>query len=195
MNRQISQALGWAIGVLVIFPFIIYGVNILFKSKENNGKKYVKKYLESCDQVSTKFPNYSDYKLSYDHYTTSLLSPSETIYKIKFFDSIIKKNCQITFFNYPDFEASKFTTVLHDKKIIIYLNKDDLNNSIYGTKENPIPVFRVREDLPDSVSRNRGPEDGWNVDITDNQFKYNVEQYLTYIMPKEEFKKRFGRGK
>jgi hypothetical protein len=45
------------------------------------------------------------------------------------------------------------------------------------TKANPIPVFRVVEDLPDSISRNRGSEDGWNVDITENQFKYNVEQY------------------
>ncbi|GGI29513.1 hypothetical protein [Pedobacter mendelii] len=91
MNKQISQALGWAIGVLVVFPLIIYGVNVLFRSKENDGKKYVKKYLESCNSVSTKFPNYSNYKLSYDQYTTSLLSPSETIYKIKFFDSTIKK--------------------------------------------------------------------------------------------------------
>jgi len=49
----------------------------------------------------------------------------------------------------------------------------------------------VVEDLPDSISRNRGSEDGWNVDITENQFKYNVEQYLTYIMTKEEFKERF----
>jgi len=68
------------------------------------------------------------------------------------------------------------------------------NCDTYGTKANPIPVFRVVEDLPDSISRNRGSEDGWNVDITENQFKYNVEQYLNYIMPKDEFKKRFEKA-
>ena len=74
--------------------------------------------------------------------------------------------------------------------------KQCLNNcDTYGTKVNPIPVSRVREDLPDSVSKIRGSEDGWNVDITKNQFKYNVEQYLTYIMPKEEYKERFEKGK
>lgn len=46
-------------------------------------------------------------------------------------------------------------------------------------------------DLPDSISKTRGPDDGWNVDIAENQFKYNVKQYLTYIMPKEEFQERF----
>lgn len=84
-----------------------------------------------------------------------------------------------------------FSDALDNKKIIISINKDDLKNLKYGIKANPVPVFRVVEDLPDSISRNRGSEDGWNVDITDKQFKYNVEQYLTYIMPKEEFQKRF----
>ena len=26
---------------------------------------------------------------------------------------------------------------------------------------------------------------------TEEEYRYNVEQYLTYVMPKEEFKKRF----
>jgi len=191
MNKQISQAIGWALGILVVFPLIIYGVNILFKSKANEAKEHIDEYLEEFVPISTSFPKYKDLKLSYSQYSTSLTSPAGSIYKISFFDSILNKHCQIMFFNYPDFEASKFTTVLHNKKIIISINKDDLKNPHYGTKENPIPVFKVRENLPDSVSKNRGYEDGWNVDITDKQFRYNVEQYLTYIMPKDEFKKRF----
>ncbi|MGQ7857393.1 hypothetical protein ACUN24_24420 [Pedobacter sp. WC2501] len=194
MNKQILQAIGWAVGVLVIFPLIIYGVNILFKSKANEAKEYIDEYLEGFVPISTSFPKYKDLKLSYSQYSASLTSPAGSIYKISFFDSILNKHCQIMFFNYPDFEASKFTTVLHNKKIIISINKDDLKNLKYGTKANPIPIFRVVEDLPDSISRNRGSEDGWNVDITENQFKYNVEQYLTYIMPKDEFKKRFEKA-
>ena len=80
---------------------------------------------------------------------------------------------------------------MRGKKIIITVNKDELNSNNYGSPNNPIPVFKVREDFPDSISKTRGPEDGWNVDVTENQFKYNVEQYLTYIMPEEEFQERF----
>lgn len=80
---------------------------------------------------------------------------------------------------------------MYGTKIIAWVNKDDLKDPNYGTKENPLPVFKVREILPASASKKRGEENGWNVDITDKQFKYNVEQYLSYIMPKEEFKRRF----
>lgn len=45
MNKQISQALGWAVGVLVIFPLIIYGVNYLFKKKDNNSKSAIPIYI------------------------------------------------------------------------------------------------------------------------------------------------------
>ncbi|WP_426325392.1 hypothetical protein [Pedobacter sp. R-06] len=195
MNKQVSQAIGWAVGVIIIFPILIYGINILFKSRGNDSAKHINEYINGFIPIYIDFPKYSDLKLSYDQYSTSLTSPAGSIYKISFFDKGFKKNYQITFFDYPDFEASKFTTVLHNKKIIIYVNKYDMSNKFYGTKENPIPVFRVRENLPDSVSIKRGEENGWNVDITENQFKYNVEQYLTYIMPKEEFRERFEKQK
>lgn len=195
MNKQISQALGWAVGVLVVFPLIIYGISYIFKPNKNNASHAINTYVLNCENIKLHFPVYAEYTTSFKHYSTSLLSPKESIYKILFKEPSLNKYLEITFFNYPLIKSMSFSDALDNKKIIISINKDDLKNLKYGIKANPVPVFRVVEDLPDSISRNRGSEDGWNVDITENQFKYNVEQYLTYIMPKEEFQKRFEKKK
>lgn len=190
MNKQISQAFGWLIGVLIVSPIIIFGISYLFKKKENNSKKAIPRYIEKCIEIKIQFPD----KLAFrdTQYTISLMSPPQNIYKVFFKEISMGKYLEITFFNYPEDKGLAFPSSLRGKETLMTINKDDLNNPNYGTKENPIPVFKVRENLPDSVSKNRGEENGWNVDITDKQFKYNVEQYLTYIMPKEEFQKRFG---
>ena len=193
MNKQISQAIGWAVGVLIVFPLIIYGVNNLFKKKDNNSKSAIPIYIDNCVELRISFPDQLDFRDT--QYKTSLLSPEESIYKIFFKEKSMKKYLEIAFFNYPDDKGLAFPTSLRGKKIIVTINKNDLDDPNYGTPDNPIPIFRVREDLPDSISKTRGSEDGWNVDITENQFKYNVEQYLTYIMPNEELKERFEKGK
>ncbi|WP_293307354.1 hypothetical protein [Pedobacter sp. UBA5917] len=189
MNKQMSQAFGWLIGVLIVSPLIIFGISYLFKKKENNSKKAIPSYIEKCVEFKMRFPDKLEFRDT--QYTISLMSPPQSIYKIFFKDVSIGKYLQITFFNYPEDKGLAFPSSLRGKETLMTINKDDLKNPHYGTKENPIPVFKVRENLPDSVSKNRGEENGWNVDITENQFKYNVEQYLTYIMPKEEFQKRF----
>lgn len=192
MNKQISQALGWLIGVLIVFPIIIFGVNYLFKKKENNAKTAIPRYIEKCIELKLQFPNQLKFRDTL--YTISLMSPPLKIYKIFFKDLSMNKYMEITFFNYPEDKGMAFPSSLRGKETLMTINKDDLNDPSYGTQENPLPVFKVREILPDSVSKKRGEENGWNVDITDKQFKYNVEQYLTYIMPKEEFKKRFEKN-
>ncbi|MET4083042.1 hypothetical protein ABIB40_003009, partial [Pedobacter sp. UYP30] len=73
-----------------------------------------------------------------------------------------------------------------NKNIVITVNKEDFNNSDYGSKINPVPVFKFRGVTPlkfgDQV-----------YDISEEEYKYNVTQYLQYLMTKEEFKKRFGK--
>jgi len=189
MNKQISQAFGWLIGVLIVSPIIIFGISYLFKKKENNSKKAIPRYIEKCIEFKIQFPDKLEFRDT--QYTISLMSSPQSIYKIFFKDLSIGKYLEITFFNYPDDKGLAFPSSLRGKETLMTINKDDLNNPNYGTKENPIPIFKVRENLPDSVTKNRGEENGWNVDITDKQFKYNVAQYLTYIMPKDEFEKRF----
>ena len=69
-----------------------------------------------------------------------------------------------------------------------------------GTKENPILVFWYKganEKLIMNMDIDELDEDGVYkqeptlISPTEEEYRYNVEQYLTYVMPKEEFKKRF----
>jgi len=147
------------------------------------------KYIQNCSEYRLFIPKSLNLKTT--SYTSSLLAPKESIYNLTFKESSINKFLVIKFFNFPMDKRLAFRSVMKEKIVLLTINKNDLDDLKYGTPDNPIPVFRVREDLPDSISKARGSDDSWNVDVTENQFKYNVEQYLTYIMPKEEFKKRF----
>lgn len=106
--------------------------------------------------------------------------------------------CQILFFSkeyskyfnillYDDRRADDGIIVLNisEQQVTITVNKDDLSNSKYGSKVNPIPVFRFDIIAPKNENS--------LLHITEQQYSYNVTQYLTYVMPKEEFKKRFGK--
>ena len=96
MNKQISQAIGWAIGVLIIFPLIIYGINYFFKKKDNNSKSAIPIYIDNCVELRILFPNQLDFRDT--QYKTSLLSPEESIYKIFFRGKIDKQVSRDYFF-------------------------------------------------------------------------------------------------
>ncbi|QDW26105.1 hypothetical protein FFJ24_015295 [Pedobacter sp. KBS0701] len=189
MNKQISQAIGWALGVLIIFPLLIYGINYFFKNRSNDSRCAIHDYINNSSEYKIFIPHNTEVKTF--SYRTSFSAPQSNYYTLRFRDAKKGKWISFIFFNYPMDRRLAFDAVMDEKEALLTINKDDLNNPNYGTKENPIPVFKVRENLPDSVSMKKGEENGWNVDITDKQFKYNVEQYLTYIMPKEEFQERF----
>ena len=77
---------------------------------------------------------------------------------------------------------------------IVTVNKDDMNNPIMGTKEHPIPVFRVvGDEEPISLFHydNNDKKIVENYDITQSQYENSVYCHLKYVMSKEEFKKRF----
>ena len=74
-----------------------------------------------------------------------------------------------------------------NKELYLTVNRDDMNNPEYGTKENPVPVLKavgVSEPIwfsgkdTDSV-------------FIDKFYRNNVINYLKYKLPKEEFERRF----
>ena len=74
-----------------------------------------------------------------------------------------------------------------DMKVILTVNKDDMNNPEYGTKENPVPVLKdigVDESIRDY-------EKDYDKAYMDSFYRENVIRYLKYKMPKSEFKRRF----
>jgi hypothetical protein len=83
------------------------------------------------------------------------------------------------------FEA--YDACIHGKMIIAKVNRFELENADYGTRDNPIPIFMLEipgEDHPDFLKAK----------ITEEQYRRTVFFYLTWMMPKKEFKEQFSNG-
>ena len=73
------------------------------------------------------------------------------------------------------------------KEVVLTVNRDDMNNPVYGTKDNPVPVLKaVGVSEPIWFSG----KDSDSV-FMDKFYRNNVINYLKYKMPKEEFERRF----
>ena len=75
----------------------------------------------------------------------------------------------------------------YSMKVILTVNRDDMNNPEYGTKENPVPVLKdigVDESIRDY-------EKDYDKAYMDSFYRENVICYLKYKMLKSEFKRRF----
>ena len=75
----------------------------------------------------------------------------------------------------------------YNRKVILTVNRDDMNNPEYGTKENPVPVLKdvgVDESIRDN-------DQDYNKKYMDSFYRENVIRYLKYKMSKSEFKRRF----
>ena len=76
---------------------------------------------------------------------------------------------------------------LYGRKVTLTVNRDDMNNPEYGTKENPVPVLKdigVDESIRDN-------DQDYDKAYMDSFYRENVIRYLKYKMPKSEFKRRF----
>ncbi len=189
-------AFGQIIGTAVVFPLIVYLINILYYPNKynNDAELYYKDYIRSSYNINILMPpNDSKYYLHNvdkeaklgEFFRTkmddNIFSHPEALY-IQFYSVEYKKYFNIMFF-----------TNLNDMwwpygmKVILTVNRDDMNNPSYGTKENPVPVLKdigVDESLRDN-------DKDYDKAYMDSFYRKNVIRYLKYKMPKEEFKRRF----
>ena len=79
----------------------------------------------------------------------------------------------------------------------ILINKDQLNNPDYGTKDKPIPIWPIElleygnTDL--SIESRRTKELKERIDLSPEATRLHIGEYLNYFMPKEEYKKMFNK--
>lgn len=187
---------------VIIFFVVLYKVS---HSPENDADKYYKQYFASITTVKVlplKIVD-PDYAIHYTHYNTGFTligykALSGSIYVFNFQDSISNKYFSLRLFD-KKYEFTHFAReLLVNNEVLAYVNKDDLNNPIYGTKEKPIPVFSykgIKEPIRIS-SQSPGSVNGYeSIEPTQAEYEHNVLLYLKYIMTKDEFKKRFESGK
>lgn len=192
-------AIGQVIGSIVVIPIIYYMINkFYYPNKYNkNAELYADTYMRGSMDIKVVMPEY-DSKLylkntSKDIRTveTFVISYDGNYFKnpyaeyIPFYNKEYRKYFNIMFFNYGTIYG------YNGKEVLLRVNWDDMNNPEYGTKENPVPVLRmvgVKESIRDD-------EKDFDKTYMDTFYRNNVIRYLTYKMPKKEFKRRFKEAK
>ncbi|MDQ0970088.1 hypothetical protein QFZ20_005491 [Flavobacterium sp. W4I14] len=201
--KNMGGFFGYIIGAAIILPLLLIGYNYFFINK-NEAEKYISSYLNNFSELKIIIPEAKSVEefMSIKSKTIAMRSKNmgrdgssrtTMMYRLAY-DQTTRKYFQITMFDL----YNQFFGAIDNKKVLIKVNKQDLNNPTYGTKEKPIPVFSVRgADKPLTEHRATDQDlagSDYNIDTTPDWYKYNVYMYLTYIMPKEEFEKRFGKN-
>ncbi|MCD1116412.1 cytochrome c oxidase subunit Vb family protein [Chryseobacterium turcicum] len=189
------------LGTIMILNLL---ANWFFVSK-NNGEKYIDNYISCSREVKIKVnPDFFEGQnshTSFFKYTILFKGIYGNSGDFIFKDDLNNKFFKIMRFDYYD---DKFglpqSTSLDNEELYVKVDPLQYNNPAFGTKENPIPIFSykgVNKQLMTEIRTDEKGEDGRYINKsiplspTEEEYHYNVEQYLTYVMPKEEFKKRF----
>ena len=192
------------LGGIVIILLLNFLINLIFVSK-NDGKDFVETYIKESKKIrirvdsrdfSGKFTHVSYFKGTvffkglYGNSQDEIVldNSNHKYYRLMRFDPYGDK------FSYPQ------TYKIDNKELIVKVDPLQYNDKTFGTKENPILVFwyeGANEKLIMNMDIDELDEDGVYkqeptlISPPEEEYRYNVEQYLTYVMPKEEFKKRF----
>ncbi|GAA4210897.1 hypothetical protein GCM10022289_38990 [Pedobacter jeongneungensis] len=200
-----KQFLGWIIGVFILFPLFVFLYNKITVRK-NDGKKYYNIFFNGIAPMKLSIPKEDPYYLSednvgFDSYRAGasaigFKSLNGNIISVRFREPTIKKYFIVSVYDVNDQLYFPLSESMYGKEITAWVNQDDLKDPSYGTKEKPIPVFNFKG-MGEPIritSESEGSVNGYeSLEPTNEQYKHNVLTYLTYIMPKDEFKKRFGK--
>lgn len=192
------------LGLVLILIILNFLATWIFVSK-NNGKNYVEEYIKTSKQVKIKVK-----RESFDE----MFNGYSYLKQIIFFKGIFGGSSNYTFqdeFTKRYYKIVRFdkygkqfslpqTSDIDNQELYAKVDPLQINNPSFGTKENPVLVFSykgVNKQLTTDIRTDEIGKDGFYINKevqlspTEEEYRYNVEQYLTYVMPKEEFKKRF----
>ena len=192
------------IGSLIGSAFVVPMVSNLidkfyYKEKYNNNAAiFYNQYKDNSYIIKVSMPN-ADSKL-YLHNVDREKYPLCEVFDTTYDSRNFFNNPSADYTSFYCKECKKYMNIIAfmnvngsygEKELYLTVNRDDMNNPEYGTKDNPVPVLKavgVSEPIwfsgkdTDSV-------------FMDNFYRNNVINYLKYKMPKEEFERRFKKGK
>ena len=191
--------LGQILGAVVGFPLLCFLINIFYYSNKYNddAEQYYKEYMNNSYDIEVTMPEEkSKYYLENQDENFRM---SETF--ITKMDKNYFSNPRAVYIPFYSVEYKKYFSIMcflganrmhwpYGMKVILTVNKDDMNNPAYGTKENPVPVLKdvgVDESIRDY-------DKDFDKAYMDSFYRENVIRYLKYKMPKSEFKRRFKKG-
>ncbi len=188
--------LGQILGTVVGFPLLIFLINIFYYSNKYNddAEQYCEDYMNNSYDIEVAMPeekskcylkNQDEDVKTVETFRTRMVNnyfANPSGWYIPFFSVEYKKYLSIMYF----VDTSQMYWP-YGRKVILTVNRDDMNNPEYGTKENPVPVLKdigVDESIRDN-------DQDYDKAYMDSFYRENVIRYLKYKMPKSEFKKRF----
>ncbi len=188
--------IGSLIGSCFIVPMMPKIVDALYyKNKYNNEAViFYKQYMDKCYTIKVIMPPEESqlYLNNIDDEKYPLSEVFDTTYDSRDFFN----NPSADYTSFYCKEYKKFMNIIAfkdvngsyvEKELYLTVNRDDMNNPEYGTKDNPVPVLKaVGVSEPIWFSG----KDSDSVFI-EEFYRNNVINYLKYKMPKEEFERRF----
>ncbi len=193
-----------AIGIVVIILILNFIASWIFV-KKNDGKGYINKYIDLSKEIKIKI-NDEDFqgKFTHESYLKQILI-FKGIYGNSQ-DEIILDDLSHRYFKIMRFEkyGEKFslaqTSLIKNQELYAKVDPLQFNDAKFGTKENPILIFYYRpvnKQLTVDIRTDEIGKDGFYINKaipvspTEEEYRYNVEQYLTYVMSKKGFEERF----
>ena len=188
--------LGQILGTAVVFPLLCFLINIFYYSNKYNddAEQYCKEYMNNSYDIEVTMPeDKSKYYLENQDEDVETMETFTTKIDGNYF-----ANPSGSYNPFYSVEYKKFLSIMYfvdtsqmywpyGRKVILTVNRDDMNNPEYGTKENPVPVLKdigVDESIRDN-------DQDYDKAYMDSFYRENVIRYLKYKMPKSEFKRRF----
>ncbi len=184
-------------------------LNVIFTwifVRKNSAEKHIDTYLKEQQQVKVLVSDkYFEEQFTHTHYLKGViffkgLFGGSTDYV--FIDTYSNKYFRIMRFDkYGESSiSSQQTYAIDNEELYVMVDSVQYNDPTYGTLEKPYVVFSykgVNKNLMMTIDLDVKGEDGLYLqkDVplapSEEEYRYNAEQYLTYVMPKEEFQKRF----
>ena len=143
--------LGQIIGTVIVFPLLLFLINIFYYSNKYNddAEQYCKEYMNNSYDIEVAMPEEKS-KYYIENVDKDVIT-SETFRER--IDNNYFSNPRGLFLPFYSVEYKKYFNIMcflganlmhwpYNRKVILTVNRDDMNNPAYGTKENPVPVLK-----------------------------------------------------
>lgn len=200
--KYFLPAMGWLLGVS-LFSFLL---DIYNKFTSNNGYSKVSEYIKAGDSMQLSLDSLYGSEFGWVEGNMDRSGGgSFPISKTLFYDSAYKKYFMIAFCDAKLAKSSNFDytedfnifmgEVQQGEKITALVNKIEIADNNYGTKQNPIPVFWFKRDAKVSHKTFESvfylSEDTASVEKIKCLYPVTVGIYLSHMKSKADFEKMF----
>lgn len=204
--KHFLPAAGWLLGV----SLVSLGLDIYNKFNRNDGYNRVPQYLRACDSIQLSLD--SLYKTEFGWVEGNMTRSGGNSFPISkklFYDSAYKKYFVIEFcsariskernFDYGGAFDSFMMEVRQGENITALVNKIEMADTSYGTKQKPIPIFWFKRngnvDYKTFESLFYDDKDTGTLSDVRQLYPGTIGIYLSHVKSKEDFEKMFGKEK